>query len=161
MGFNFTGIAINKNYQDKIEEVSQIFDMKLTLKEEIYFENAMSSHKPDDTCDIYFFENCTIVFLSEPIQLNLNKLSINRQIASFMASETAMVFELEVSENQQTIRYMTEFNNDRMEDEGDKFEDEDEDDGMEVVFKGIANTINKSFWGIEPDEKAYRYSISQ
>jgi hypothetical protein len=160
MGFNFTGIAINKNYQDKIEEVGQILDRKLTLKEEIYFENAMSSHKPDDACDIYFAENCTIAFLPEPIQPRLNRLSIDRQIASFMASETAMVFELDVSKNQETIRYMTEFNNDRIEDEGDKFEGEDEDDGMEVVFKGIANTINKSFWGIEPDEKAYRYTIS-
>jgi hypothetical protein len=120
----------------------------------------MSSHKPDDACDIYFAENCTIAFLPEPIQPRLNRLSIDRQIASFMASETAMVFELDVSKNQETIRYMTEFNNDRIEDEGDKFEGEDEDDGMEVVFKGIANTINKSFWGIEPDEKAYRYTIS-
>ena len=160
MGFDSTGIAINKNYQETIEEVSQIFDMKLTLKEEIYFENAMSSHKPDDTCDIYFSENCTIVFLSEPIQLSLNKLSIDRQIASFMVSETAMVLDLDISKNQENIRYMTEFNNDRMEDEGNKFEGEGEDDGMEVVFKGIANTINKSFWGIEPDEKAYRYAIS-
>ena len=68
MGFNFTGIAINENYQDKIEEIEKILEIKLTFKEEIYFENAMSSHKPDDACDIYFSEDCTIAFLPEPIQ---------------------------------------------------------------------------------------------
>ena len=55
---------------------------------------------------------------------------------------------------------MTEYNGDRMEDEGEPFIEENEGDGMEVVFQGIANTINKSFWGIEPDEKAYRYTIA-
>jgi hypothetical protein len=160
MGFNFTGIAINKNYQDKIEEIEGILEMKLTFKEEIYFENAMSNHKPDNACDIYFSENGTIAFLGEPIQPDLNSLSIDRQIASFMASETAMVFGLEVSQNGALIRSMTEFNGDRMDDEGEPFKEENEGDGMEVVFQGIANTINKSFWGIEPDEKAYRYTIA-
>lgn len=160
MGFNFTGIAINKNYQDKIEKVEKILEMKLTFKEEIYFENAMSSHKPDDACDIYFSEDCTIAFLAEPIQPDINSLSTDRQIASFMASETAMVFGLEVAKNNTSIRSMTEFNGDRMDDEGEPFIEENEGDGMEVVFQGIANTINKSFWGIEPDEKAYRYTIA-
>ena len=160
MGFNFTGIAINKNYKDKIEEVEQILEMKLTFKEEIYFENAMSSHKPDDACDIYFSEDCTIAFMAEPIQPDINSLSTDWQIASFMASETAMVFGLEVAKNNTSIRSMTEYNGDRMDDEGERFIEEDKGDGMEVVFQGIANTINKSFWGIEPDEKAYRYTIA-
>lgn len=160
MGFNFTGIAINKNYQDKIEEVEKILEMKLTFKEEIYFENAMSSHKPDNACDIYFSEDCTIAFLTEPIQPDINSLSTDRQIASFMVSETAMVFGLEVAKNNTSIRSMTEYNGDRMDDEGEPFIEENEGDGMEVVFQGIANTINKSFWGIEPDEKAYRYTIA-
>ena len=160
MGFNFTGIAINKNYQDKIEEIEKILGMKLTLKEEIYFETAMSSHKPDYACDIYFSEDCTIAFLAEPIQPDINSLSTDRQIASFMASETAMVFGLEVAKNNISIRSMTEFNGERMDDEGEPFIEENEGDGMRVVFQGIANTINKSFWGIEPDEKAYRYTIA-
>ena len=84
MGFNFTGIAINKNYQDKIEEVEKILEMKLTFKEEIYFETAMSSHRPVDACDIYFSEDCTIAFLAEPIQPDLNSLSTDRQKVLFI-----------------------------------------------------------------------------
>ena len=78
--------------------------MKLTFKDEIYFESAMSSHKPDNACDIYFSEDCTIAFLAEPIQPDINSLSTDRQIASFMVSETAMVFGLEVAKNNTSIR---------------------------------------------------------
>jgi hypothetical protein len=133
----------------------------LKLKEEIYFESAMSQSKSNKTCDIYFSSNCTIAFLSEPIEPNINRYSKNKQIISFMVSETSMIFSLEVSKNEVITRKFTEFNNDRLNDYGDKFpEEEQNSDGLNIVLLAIENTIGKKFWNIEADEKAFRYVIS-
>lgn len=158
MGFNFTGIAISRNCRERTDFIEKIIRKKVKLKEEIYFENAMSYHKPDKTCDIYFSDNCTIVFFSELIEPNINRYSKNKQIISFVVSETSMIFSLEVSKNEIITRKFTEFNNDRINDYGDKFPKETQDsDGLNSIFLAIENTIGKSVWSIGVNEKAFRY----
>lgn len=161
MGFNFSGIAVNKNLQNEIQFLEQILSKKLTYNKEIYFEEAMSYHKDDNDCDIYFTENGTLAFLSEPIEYSLKNFSEGYKISQFAASETSMVFALEISENQNTIREIQEFNGERMYDDGERIEEEtDEDDGFYIVTKSIKYVIGEDFWGIEPDAKSFRYKMS-
>jgi hypothetical protein len=161
MGFNFAGIAINKNVKEEISVLEQLLGKKLTLTDEIYFEDAMSYHKEDNDCDVYFNQNGTLVFLSEPIANSLKNASKGMKVLQFAVSETSMVFVLELSENEETIREIQEFEGERMFDEGEKFENEsDEDEGFEVVLKSIKYIVDEDFWTIEPDAKSFRYKMS-
>ena len=161
MGFNFSGIAVNKNLQDEIHFLERLLSRKLTYNKEIYFEEAMSYHKDNNDCDIYFTEKGTLVFLPEPIEYSLNDFSEGLKISQFVASETSMVFALELSENQSTTREIQEFNGERMYDDGEKIEGEtDEDDGFYVVTKSIEYIIGEDFWEIKPDSKSFRYKMN-
>ena len=104
MGFNFAGIAINKNVKEEISVLQQLLGKKLTLTDEIYFEDAMSYHKEDNDCDVYFNQNGTLVFLSEPIANSLKNASKGMKVLQFAVSETSMVFVLELSENEEIVR---------------------------------------------------------
>ena len=164
MGFNFTGIAINKNYQKDIGQFEKVLNKKFVLIEEINFHNAMSFDKPNNICDIYFAKKCTLAFFSESVQINLDKLSKDRQIAIFTYSEISMTFELKVSDNGKTTRFVKEFNGREQNNEGKTMENEKEDfDISTIVIQGISNTISREFWkiGIEEEEIAFRFKISQ
>mgnify|MGYP006333186415 CR=1 FL=1 len=56
MGFNISGLVIDKNYENKILELQQILDYELTFDKEVNFEEASENWKSDKYCDIYFSE---------------------------------------------------------------------------------------------------------
>jgi len=54
MGFNISGLVINKNYKNDLPALEAILDEKLVLEKEVMFEEACESFKEDGYCDIYF-----------------------------------------------------------------------------------------------------------
>lgn len=161
MGFNFSGVAISQKKKEDILDIQDILGTKLTFSKEIYFDEALSWHKEDNEFDLYFAEKGVLVFTSEPLTiLEKHAKSKGIMITTFGASETSMAFMITAFENGERFRDLMEFNLDKLEDNGQKFEGETEtDDGFEVVTKAISHTIGHNFWSIEPSEKAYRYVV--
>jgi hypothetical protein len=157
MGFNISGLAINKNYENDFEELQKELGFTLERDSEIDFETASSNWKEDGICDVYFSEKGTLMFISMdkcaeswPLQ-NDNSLT-------FALSETSMAFNINYCENGVEKRSIIEFNGERMNEEGEKLEVEDKsEDASEIIWNQIEVVIGKSFWNIEPDEKAVRY----
>lgn len=162
MGLNITGVAINKKITT-VSELESFLRLQMTFDKEIVFEEARSArYKNEDECDVFYNDNSTTIFFSSPQELrNIGYSFDNCQITTFTSSETAMYFRLDVYKNMQNIRSLRENEGDRSKDEGDKFENElANDDGSEVIYKAISNTINEDFWEIDLGTKCHRYKWS-
>src|SRR6478735_2023718 len=152
MGFNVSGVAINRSYQDKVEALAKELNWKLEFVEEIIFETASENWKEEGLCDIYFTENGTILFLN--MDLCTESWSIDQgNVLTFAISETSMAFNLNYCEDRKSVRSVMIFNGDKMVDEGEALEVEGTtNDATEIIWGQLEKTTGKSFWSIEPDE---------
>lgn len=160
MGFNISGLVVNKNYQDNINELFDKLGWSLTKGEEIDFETASSNWQEEEYCDVYFSERGTLVFLNidyctdgYPIE-NLNTLT-------FGYSETSMAFLLNYCENGIETRSIMETEGEIFFNEGEKLEIENNCDNIsDVIWKQIEIVLGKSFHEIENSETATRFYFS-
>lgn len=70
MGYNISGIVINKNLREEIEELSKILNLNLEFVKEIDFETASENWKDEGIIDLYFGEDGTLIFANEYVCLN-------------------------------------------------------------------------------------------
>jgi len=161
MGFNVSGLAINKNYEKEFENLQKELGWNLVKQSEINFETASSNFKDEGVCDVYFSENGTLMFISMDMCVESWPLK-NANTLTFALSETSMAFNINYCENGVEIRSIMEVNDDRMQDEGDKLSVEDNsEDTSEIIWNQIEVVLGKSFWKIEPEEKAIRYVFTK
>jgi hypothetical protein len=159
MGFNISGIAISKNYQNNPEELFKQLGWDLKFSQEITFDTASENWKDEAHCDIYFTNNGTILFLnpdlcSEPWCLE------NVNVLTFSISETAMIFLLNYCEGKEIRRSFMEKEGIRMKGEGNRLPaEETSKDASQVIWKQIEEVTGKSFFEIKAEEKAYRYNF--
>lgn len=157
MGFNLSGIAINKNFENDFENLQKELGWKLEKESEINFETASSNWKDENICDVYFSENGTILFLN----MDMCSESYNLKDANtltFAISESSMAFNLNYSENGIEKRSIMEINGDKIQDEGEKLEIElNSKDISEIIWNQIEIVLKQKFWNIEPSQKAIRY----
>ena len=145
MGFNISGLAINKNYKNDFEKLQEELGWNLEKQSEIDFETASSNWTEDGICDVYFSEKGTLLFISMDMCAESWILKNNNTL-TFAFSETSIM----------------EVNDERMQDEGEKLSIEDKsEDTSEIIWNQIEVVIGKRFWDIEPDEKAVRYIFSK
>lgn len=157
MGFNISGLAINKNYQEEFDKLQKQLGWQLVPQGEIDFETASENWKEDVICDVYFCEKGTILFMSMEKCAESFPLE-NDNTLSFALSESVMAFNLNYCEQGLEKRSIMEVNDERMQDEGERLAIEDQsEDTSEIIWNQMAVVIGKRFWDIEPDEKAYRY----
>lgn len=157
MGFNLSGIAINKNFENEFENLQKELGWKLEKQSEINFETASSNWKDDGICDVYFSENGTLLFVSMEMCTESWPLKDNNTL-TFALSETSMAFNINYCEKGIDKRSIMEVNEERMQDEGEKLSvEETSEDTSEIIWNQLAVVIGKRFWDIEPDEKAVRY----
>ena len=64
MGFNVSGLVMDRNYEDNFTELQNGLGWKLEKESEIDFETASENWKELDICDVYFSEKGTLIFLS-------------------------------------------------------------------------------------------------
>jgi hypothetical protein len=157
MGFNISGLAINKNYENDFDSLQKELGWNLKKETEIDFETASSNWKEDGICDVYFSENGTLLFISMEMCTESFPLK-NDNSLTFALSETSMAFYINYCENGIEKRSIIEVNDERMQDEGEKLEVENNaEDTSEIIWNQLEVVIGKRFWVIEPDEKATRY----
>ena len=157
MGFNISGLAINKNYENEFVELQKELGWNLEKQSEIDFETASSNWTEDGICDVYFTEKGTLMFISMDMCAESWSLK-NDNTLTFALSETSMAFNINYNENGIEKRSIMEVNDERMQDEGEKLGIEDKsEDTSEIIWNQIEVVIGKRFWDIEPNEKAVRY----
>ena len=157
MGFNISGLAINKNYASEFEELQKELGWNLEKQSEIDFETASSNWTEDGVCDVYFSEKGTLIFMSMDMCAESWRLK-KESTLTFALSETSMAFNINYCENGVEKRSIIEVNGERVKDEGEKLEiEEKSEDTSEIIWNQLEVVIGKRFWDIEPDEKATRY----
>ncbi|MBV7441387.1 hypothetical protein KRX57_08130 [Weeksellaceae bacterium TAE3-ERU29] len=157
MGFNISGLAINKNYEKDFDQLQEELGWKLRKESEIDFETASSNWTEEGVCNVYFTEKGTLMFIDMDMCTESYPLK-NDNTLTFALSETSMAFNLNYCEKGIEKRTIMEVDGERMEDEGEKLEVEDEsEDVSEIIWNQIGKVIGKSFWDIELDEKAVQY----
>ncbi len=160
MGFNISGLAINKNYESEFEQLQKELGWNLKKQSEINFETASSNWTEDGICDVYFSEKGTLLFISMDMCTESFELKEDNTL-TFALSENSMAFNLNYCEKGIEKRSIMEVNGERMQNEGKKLDVEDKsEDTSEIIWNQIEVVIGKRFWDIEPDEKAIRYVFS-
>jgi hypothetical protein len=157
MGFNLSGLVINKNYSNDFDSLQKQLGWNLKKQEEINFETASSNWTDEGICNVYFSEKGTLMFINMGLCTDSYKLT-NDNTLTFALSETSMAFNISYCENGIEKRSIMEINGERMQNEGNPLEVEQKsEDTSEIIWNQIEIVLGKSFWGIEPDEKAIRY----
>jgi len=159
MGFNLSGIAINKTFKDNLNELQQQLGLTLDFTEEINFERASENWKKDGICDIYFGEQGTLLFLN--MDLCTDAWSIeNGNTLTFALSETSMAFNMNYCEGRALRRSFMEVNEDRMHDEGEKLaSEENTEDTSKIIWDQLGAVLGQTYWSIGLEETAYRYKV--
>ncbi|MCL9770567.1 hypothetical protein NAT47_09060 [Flavobacterium sp. HXWNR69] len=160
MGHNISGIAINKNFENNVEELSKLLGVELQIENEIIFEDASENWKEEGYFDVYFSKNGTLVFAN--IDYCLEPYSHKEtNILTFALSETSMTFNIGYTENDVLVRSIMKVNDEIVDEEGEPLQCEidNEDDMTETIFDQIGEVIGTHFYEIELDEKAYRFTL--
>ena len=160
MGHNISGIAINKNFENNVEELSKLLGVELQIENEIIFEDASENWKEEGYFDVYFSKNGTLVFAN--IDYCLEPYSHKEtNILTFALSETSMTFNIGYTEKDVLVRRIMKVNDEIIDEEGEllQCEIDNEDDMTEAIFDQIGEVIGTHFYEIELDEKAYRFTL--
>lgn len=160
MGHNISGIAINKNFENNVEELSKLLGVELQIENEIIFEDACENWKEEGYFDVYFSKNGTLIFAN--IDYCLEPYSHKEtNILTFALSETSMTFNIGYTENDVLVRSIMKVNEEIVDEEGEPLQCEidNEDDMSKAIFDQIGEVIGINFYEIELDEKAYRFSL--
>lgn len=159
MGYNISGLAISKNYENNFEELQKELGWNLKRESEIDFETASANWTDEGICNVHFTENGTLIFL------NMEMCSASYPIKdantlTFALSETVMAFNLNYCENTVEKRSIMEVDGVRMEDEGEKLDVETKsEDTSELIWNLIEGVLGKSFFEIDLEENAFRYTF--
>ena len=119
MGFNISGIVINKNYKNNLEDLKKDFGWNLKFVEEIDFEKASANWKEKGVCDIYFSEQASFIFVDMEMCIEAWCVA-DAKTLTFALSETSMAFKLRYSEGDKVLRSIMEVERNRRIDEGEK-----------------------------------------
>jgi len=160
MGFNISGLVIDKNYENDIEKIGDILGEKLVFDEKVDFEIGSENWKDDNYCDIYFSEKGTLVFISmERAAFDFN--IENQKAFSFVLSEMTMTFAVNYTDNEKMIRSFAETEDGvKHQEKGEKLTFENtESDVSELIHHLIEKTLGKTFWSIDVEEKCFRYKF--
>ena len=157
MGFNISGLAINKNFQNDFDQLQNKLGWYLKKQSEIDFDIASSNWKEEGICDVFYTEKGTLLFMD--IDMCTESIEIEGlDTLTFGISETSMTFILNYCENGIEKRTIMESDGERFEDDGTKLEvEETSEDTSEIIWSQIEQVIGRSFWSIEPEECAVRY----
>ena len=158
MGFNISGLVIDKNYQNDLKQLEEILEENLIFEKEVDYEEGSENWKYDDYCDIYFSEKGTLIFLS--MERGAFEFKIKNQKAfSFVLSEMSMTFAVNYTDNEKIIRSFVETEDgERPQDIGDKLTfEKTEKDVSELILHLVEATLGEHLWKIDLEEKCQRY----
>ena len=157
MGYNISGIAIDKNYENDFVSLQNQLGWNLEKVTEIDFETASANWTDDKICNVYFTKTGTLIFIGmENCEQSFNLK--NDHVLTFALSETSMVFNINYSEKGVEKRSIIEVNDERVEDSGEALAiEKDSEDTSEIIWNQIEVLLGKRFFDIELEEKATQY----
>ena len=139
MGYNISGIAINKNYENDFESLQNQLGWNLEKVAEIDFETASANWTDDKICNVHFTKTGTLIFIGmENCEQSFNLK--NDHVLTFALSETSMVFNINYSEKGVALAI-----------------EKDSEDTSEIIWNQIEVLLGKRFFDIELEEKATQY----
>lgn len=159
MGFNMSGLAINKNYKNNLKELEEQFNWKLEFVEEVSLETASENYKPDNLADVYFLEQGTLLFLNarfctEPLSLP------NSNTLTFIFNESSMIFSFNYCEKKTLTRSFLQQGNRMIFECGEKLNTElPNKEPYRIIWDHMGEVIGTHFFNIPLDEKAFRYKL--
>ena len=159
MGFNISGLIINKNYKDKLTDLEAVLEEQLVFEKEVTFEEGSENWKEDTYCDVYYSEKGTLVFLAME-KAGFEFYAKNQNTFSFVLSEMTMTFGINYVEKGILARSIAEAESELLQNKGDLLEfEETETDKSELIYHLFDNTLGESFYDIDLEATCYRYSF--
>ncbi len=157
MGFNFSGIAFNKNYENDFETLQKELGWNLEKQGDIIFEEASENWKDEAYCDVYYTENGTLLFAE--FDRCLDAITIDQvHTLSFGVSESSMTFSMHYCEDGELKRALMEVDGATFEDIGDPLPIEKENPAVfDVIFAQLKELIGQEFFGIDLAVPCTRY----
>ncbi|NVK63242.1 MAG: hypothetical protein HWE22_01595 [Flavobacteriales bacterium] len=161
MGLNISGLVLNHNYKNDLEELALVLGEEFHKKEETTFGEGCESWKSDEYCDVYFSDIGTLVFLS--MEKGGFEFCIDgRDTFSFVLSESTMMFCFNYTQNGQLIRSYFESDDEIQEDEGTPLEIErTEEDKSEVILHLVGEILGEEFYEIDMDAACTRFWLKE
>lgn len=159
MGFNFTGITIDKNFDKDPEKIIKFLGLPLTFEKEIDFESG-SGYKDAEYFDIFFSEKGVSIYTYEPIQIDPSQ-SQNCSVLSYMVSETSMAFFMSLDKNGERIREVVDHEGDISNNIGEPLEIEKDEHLMESIIKQKEIMFGHNFYQMPLEFKGLRYKIAK
>jgi len=155
MGFNISGIAIDKNFDKDLEKLNAVFGWNFKSIEEVTFDRASKNWTPENEVNIYFSDKATLIFLNYEFCLEPYAIS-NAKVLTFAYSATAMAFFISLWDNHQHQRTIMETERKIMQQKGEKLPlEKDEPATDSLIFDMINELMGQTFFSIDFGEKAY------
>jgi hypothetical protein len=152
-----SGLVLNKNLQNNIDDLYNILKMNVVKTEELTFEEAIQSTELF-YFDVYFSKNGTLVFLNYDLCLEPYTI-IDLNILTFIISENSDSYALGYSENESNILNLKSLEG-KISGKGKKNIQEKNISIEELIYQYIAKLLGKSFFDIQNDERIVRYHVS-
>lgn len=158
MGLFLSGLAINKDYRNKIDVLYNILKMNVVKTEEVTFEESMDSDTELFYFDVYFSSVGTLVFLNYDLCMH-SYLVEESNTLSFIISENSDTYSLNYTENGKEKIHLEQVAG-VLKGSGKKIIKDNNLTIDELVFKYIENLIGKRFFDIGNEEKLIRCYVS-
>lgn len=164
MGFNITGIAIDKNLSNDIDQIAKAFGWKLKEVGTVDFDTASANWTADDDCFACFVEKGTLLFVSGE-KINENYSLPDQSCFSFCLSEMTMIFYINLDIKGEVKRRILLMEGDLIENIGRPLDiDLDPDfpnDASDIIWHQINQVCGKSFGDMFDDQelKPVHYKI--
>ena len=160
MGYNISGIVINKDLENLNVDLQKILNLDLEYECDIDFETASENWKDENIVDVYSSKNGTLIFTNFERCFDECFSFADAHILTFAISETSMSFYFAYSINEKLIRSLAFTDDEIVHEQGLRLKVEDENEDIsEVIWKQIEMVLGKSYWEINIEEKAKRYRI--
>lgn len=168
MGWNLAGFAINKNYQNQIDDLSKALFKSgrshlVEGKNKYNFEKSSTFGSTKGRMDFLFTEKgsfafCNVMETEYLLGSRNPELLQGTEMVLFAMSETSMAFMMKYYMNGIKIREIQNIEGEMKFSFGDPLQLESEEDDMsELFFKIAGELIGRPFNSIEIDEPFIRY----
>lgn len=157
MGYNLSGITINKNFNGSTEELIKHIKWPLEYVKEVTYEESSTAYHDDDVFDIFFSKSGTLILSISPDDIN-PLISKDCEVLRFMISETTMAFFFDKYVDGVNRREYFEHEGEVKNDLGTPLKEElNEEDAMEKTMNIIQNIFGENLYDFELSTKGHRY----
>lgn len=156
MGYNISGLAINRNFNKDLNELAKAFNWKMELVKEVSFEEASANWTPNNEVNVYFSDSATLLFIDSDRCMGGFRLG-GAKVLTFVYTATSMAFLMNYWNQDKVDRYIMEVEGDIMSQRGEKLALEAKHSTTDgLIFGMIDEVLGEPFGEIELGATAYK-----